>query len=80
MYIVVDGRVRIFTMSLSDREHVLAVEGPGASVAELPVFDEGTYPASASVMEPTRALFVSRVDLRAICLEKPEVSLKLLQV
>lgn len=80
LYIVVDGRVRIFKTSLSGREHVLAVEGPGASVAELPVFDGGSYPASAAAMEATHALFVSRADLRAICLEKPEVSLKLLQV
>jgi len=80
LYVVVDGRVRIFKTSVSGREHVLAVEGPGASVAELPVFDGGNYPASASAMEATHALFVSRADLRAICLEKPEVSLKLLQV
>ena len=58
----------------------MPIEGPGASVAELPVFDGGTYPASASAMEGTEALFVSRADLRAICLERPEVSLKMLQV
>jgi CRP/FNR family cyclic AMP-dependent transcriptional regulator len=80
LYIVVTGRVRIFKTSPSGREQVLAVEGPGASVAELPVFDGGPYPASASALEKTDALFVSRADLRAICLEKPEVSLKLLQV
>lgn len=80
LFIVVDGRVRIFKTSLSGREHVLAIEGPRASVAELPVFDGGSYPASASAMEPSRALFVSRADLRAICLEKPDLSLKLLQV
>ena len=62
------------------REQVLAVEGPGASVAELPVFDGGSYPASGSAIEKTEVLFVSRADLRAICLEKPEVSLKMLQV
>jgi CRP/FNR family transcriptional regulator, cyclic AMP receptor protein len=80
LFIVVTGRIRIFTTSPSGREQVLAVEGPGASVAELPVFDGGSYPASASALERSEALFVSRADLRAICLEKPEVSLKLLQV
>jgi CRP-like cAMP-binding protein len=80
LYIVVSGRVRIFKTSANGREQVLTVEGPGASVAELPVFDGGTYPASASALESSEALFVSRADLRAICLEKPEVSLKLLQV
>jgi len=80
LYIVVSGRVRIFKTSVSGREQVLAVEGPGASVAELPVFDGGSYPASCSALEKADVLFVSRGDLRAICLEHPEVSLKMLQV
>lgn len=80
LYIVVSGRVRIFKTSVSGREHVLAIEGSGASVAELPVFDGGPYPASASALEATEALFLSRAELRALCLEKPQVSLKLLQV
>jgi CRP/FNR family transcriptional regulator, cyclic AMP receptor protein len=80
LYIVVSGRVRIFKTALNGREQVLTVEGPGASVAELPVFDGGNYPASGSAMEKTEVLFISRADLRAICLEKPEVSLKMLQV
>lgn len=80
LYVVVSGRVRIFKTSMNGREHVLALEGPGASVAELPVFDGGAYPASGSAADNTEALFVSRADLRAICLEHPEVSLKMLQV
>lgn len=80
MYIVVSGRVRIFKTASNGREQVLAVEGPGASVAELPVFDGGNYPASGSAVEKTEVLFISRAELRAICLEKPEVSLKMLQV
>lgn len=80
LFVVVTGRVRIFKTSVNGREQVLSLEGPGASVAELPVFDGGTYPASASAVENTQALFVSRADLRAICLEHPEVSLKMLQV
>jgi CRP-like cAMP-binding protein len=80
LYIVVSGRIRIFKTAVNGREQVLSVEGPGASVAELPVFDGGSYPASGSALERSDALFVSRADLRAICLEKPEVSLKLLQV
>jgi CRP/FNR family cyclic AMP-dependent transcriptional regulator len=80
LYIVVTGRIRIFKMSPNGREQVLAVEGPGSSIAELPVFDGGKYPASASALHASETLFVSRQDLRALCLEKPEVSLKLLQV
>jgi CRP-like cAMP-binding protein len=58
----------------------LGREGPGASIAELPVFDGGNYPASAAVVEPAELLFLSRKDFRNVCLEHPEVALKVLQV
>ncbi len=80
LYIVVSGHVRIFKTASNGREQVLTIEGPGASVAELPVFDGDNYPASGSAVEKADVLFISRADLRAICLEKPEVSLKMLQV
>jgi CRP/FNR family transcriptional regulator len=59
---------------------VLAVEGPGGSVAELPVFDGGPYPASVSAVEDSEVLFISRQDFRSFCLEHPEVALKMLAV
>ena len=42
LYLVANGKVRIFRLSPSGREQILAVEGPGSSFAELPVFDGGT--------------------------------------
>lgn len=80
LYVLVSGRVKIFKTSASGREQVLAVEEPGSSFAELPVFDGGPYPASASAMSDTEVLFISRADVRALCLERPEVALKILQV
>lgn len=80
LYILITGQVRIFKSSANGREQVLAVEGPMSSIAELPVFDGERFPASASAMGQVEALFLSRADLRALCLEHPEVSLKMLQV
>src|SRR5579862_5152680 len=80
LYLVARGRVRIFKVSPSGREHVLAIEGPGSSIAELPVFDGGTYPASAAAMEESELVFISRKDFQSICLEHPQVALKVLQV
>jgi CRP/FNR family transcriptional regulator len=80
LYIVAQGRVRIFKTSASGREQVLSVEGPGATVAELPVFDGGTYPASVIAVEETEIGFISRRDLQAYCMEHPEVALKMLAV
>ncbi len=80
LFIVAAGAVRIFKLSLSGREQILAVEGPGNSFAELPVFDGGNYPASASAVGDTEVLFISRKDFQNLCREHPEVSLKVIAV
>lgn len=80
LYVVESGHVRIFKSSAGGREHVLAIEGPGSSVAELPVFDGGNYPASVSAIENATLLFVSKQDFQALCLEHPQVALKVLRV
>src|SRR6059058_2569155 len=46
LFVIESGNVRIFKTSAGGREQVLAIDGPGSSVAELPVFDGGKYPAS----------------------------------
>lgn len=80
LYLVVSGKVRIFKLSPAGREQVLAVEGPGSSFAELPVFDGGKYPASASALEDSQTLFISRKDFQSYCREHPDVTLKVLAV
>jgi CRP/FNR family transcriptional regulator len=80
LYVIETGRVKIFKISAGGREQVLAIDGPGASVAELPVFDDGTYPASATAVTDARVVFVSKQDFRALCLEHPQVALKVVKV
>ena len=78
LHIIARGKVRIFKTSISGREQVLAVNGPGETVAELPVFDGGPYPASAVAAEDVEIAFISRRDFNAYCMEHPEVALKVL--
>lgn len=80
LYVVQSGNVKIFNTSASGREQVLLIEGAGNSLAELPVFDGGTYPASTAAVGQCTLLFISKKDLHALCLERPEVSLKVLKV
>src|SRR5271157_118361 len=80
LYIVDSGDVRIFKTSAGGREQVLTIEHAGSSVAELPIFDGGNYPASASAATECVLLFISRNDFRALCLEHPEVALKVLRM
>lgn len=80
LYVVESGLIKIFKVSASGREQVLTLEGPGASVAELPVFDGGNYPASASAELTSELLFIGKKDIRELCLEHPQVALKVLRV
>ena len=62
LYLVLDGRVRIYRTAPDGREQTLAVEGAGRPVAELPLFDRGPYPASAMTVVPSRLAFLPRAE------------------
>jgi CRP/FNR family cyclic AMP-dependent transcriptional regulator len=80
LYVVESGSVRIFKSSAGGREQVLSIEGPGASVAELPVFDGGNYPASVVAVADSALLFVSKQAFQSLVLTHPQVALKVLKV
>jgi CRP/FNR family cyclic AMP-dependent transcriptional regulator len=80
LFVVESGHVRIFKSSAGGREQVLSIEGPGGSVAELPVFDGGNYPASVTAIDDATLLFVSKLDFQSLCLAHPQGSLKVLRV
>src|SRR5215472_13942169 len=80
LYIVRTGNVRIFKSSAGGREQVLSIDGPGSSIAELPVFDGGNYPASAQAVSDSTLFFFSRQDFQSLCLQYPHVALKVLKV
>jgi CRP/FNR family transcriptional regulator len=79
LFVIDSGAVKIFKSSPGGREQVLAIDGPGDSIAEVPVFDGGPYPASAQATKDAVLLFISKADFRAVCLERPEVALKVLR-
>lgn len=78
LFVVVSGQARVFKLSPGGREQVLTLDGPGSSVAELPVFDGGPYPASCVAVGDSEMFFLSRRALHDVCLERPEVALKIL--
>lgn len=80
LFVIESGQVRIFKSSSSGREQILAIEGPGSSVAELPLFDGGSYPASTAAVSEARIYFVSKQDFYSLCLVHPQVPLKVLKV
>jgi CRP/FNR family cyclic AMP-dependent transcriptional regulator len=80
LYVVEHGHVRVFKTSAAGREQVLTIDGPGSSVAEIPVFDGGLYPASGAAVDDATLLFIGKQDFQALCVAHPQVALKVLRV
>jgi len=80
LYVIVEGAVRAFRVSLDGREQVIHVERAGATIAELPVFDGGLNPSTAAADSDTTVLFIDKRDVRHLCLEHPEIAFAALSV
>src|ERR1019366_397179 len=68
LYVVERGHIRVFKTSAAGREQVLTIDGPGSSVAEIPVFDGGPYPASGAAVDDATLLFIGKQDFQTLCL------------
>jgi|SRR5687768_7891142 len=80
MYVIVEGAVRAYRVSLDGREQVIHVERAGATIAEVPIFDDGTYPSTAAADEETTTLFIDKHDMRRLCQQHPAITLTALKV
>lgn len=80
IFLIIQGSVKIFRTSPSGREVMLSIEAAPTSVAELPLFDGGPYPASVRVVEPVVSLFINKSDFQQVCRQYPDVALKVLAV
>jgi CRP/FNR family transcriptional regulator len=80
IFLLVEGAVKIFKTSAGGREMMLSLETAPCSVAELPLFDGGPYPASVRAVEPSLALFIGKTDFQQVCRQYPDVALKALAV
>ena len=79
-FVLAQGRVKIVKTSPSGREIMLAVEAAPSSVAEIPVFDGGGYPASVTAIDEVIAYLITKKDFQQVCRQHPEVPLKVLAV
>lgn len=80
VWIVASGSVRIYKFTPGGRQIVLAVQEAPATVAEVPVFDGGPYPATVITQEPCEAMLIRKDDFIACCRRNPELTLKFLSV
>ncbi len=74
LFVVQAGAIKLFKMAENGREQVLVIERAGSTVAELPLFDGGSFPASAAALEDSTLLFLPKREFLDICRHNSEVA------
>jgi CRP-like cAMP-binding protein len=80
LFLLGQGNVKIYKTSGTGREVMLAIESAPSSVAEVPLFDGGPYPATVSAVGPVVAFLLTKQDFQKVCRLHPDVPLKVLAV
>jgi CRP/FNR family cyclic AMP-dependent transcriptional regulator len=77
LYLLLEGRVKVFTADPRGRELVYAFYGPGEFFGEMSL-DGGPRSASVITVEPTLCIFVTRQTLKDHIAEHPEFAFELI--
>lgn len=74
LFVVQAGAVKVFKMAETGREQVLGVERAGSTLGELPLFDGGSFPASATAIEESTLLYLPKREFLDLCRRNSEVA------
>jgi len=77
-YVVVDGRVKIYKLSMDGKEQILHLWGAGEPFGEVALFTGQNFPAFAETMEKTRIFYVPRQAFADLIEKNPSLALNLL--
>ena len=80
LFVIISGSLRAFREGVDGREQVVHVERAGATIAELPVFDEGPYPSTVAAEEDSVVLFIDKRVIRSLCDKQPAFALSALKL
>lgn len=79
-FVVAEGTVKIFKVSIEGKEHILHIFGPGEPVGEVPVFTAKPFPANAQAIVKTRLLFFPRKAFVQLISSHPPLALNMLAI
>lgn len=80
LYIMAEGKVKVFKHASSGKEFIIAFFGPGEMFGEVAVFENKPYPASAQAVSETKVLGIKRGEFLTFLASRPEVALRIIQV
>jgi CRP/FNR family cyclic AMP-dependent transcriptional regulator len=79
MYVILEGRVKVFVSDEKGKEAILNLQGPGELFGELALIDDVPRSASVVTLTPARLAFVSRAEFMSCLSESPDIAMKLLR-
>ena len=77
-FLVMEGLIKIYKLSLEGKEQILHIFGPGEPFAEAAVFLGSPYPAHAMALEKSRVIFIPRRSFIELINQHPELALNML--
>lgn len=77
-YVVMEGLVKIYKLSIEGKEQILHIFGPGEPFAEAAVFIGSTFPAHALALEKSRTLFIPRRAFIDLIQSNPALAMNML--
>lgn len=80
LFVVVSGTLRAFRQTREGREQTIHVEGPGATLAEVPVFDGGPYPSTVQAEKDAVVLFIPQRTIWRVLENNPAAALAALRL
>jgi CRP/FNR family cyclic AMP-dependent transcriptional regulator len=78
VFLIQSGSVKAYLSDDKGKEVILSTQGPGEYFGELALFDEAPRSASVAALEPCKAMIVSKTQLRAAIVERPQIAMALL--
>jgi len=79
-YVVSEGMVKVFKLSLEGKEQILHIFGPGEPFGEVPVFAGEDFPANAEAIAVSRLVFFPRQAFTGLIAKNPSLALNMLAV
>lgn len=77
-YVVADGKVKIYKVSMDGKEQILHIYGPGSPFGEVAVFAGKNFPASAETLLKSHLLFFPRAAFVELISNNPSLCLNML--
>ncbi|WP_110955469.1 Crp/Fnr family transcriptional regulator [Anaerosinus massiliensis] len=73
------GKIKVIKLAADGREHIINILGPSDIFAEVLLFNQGPYPATAIAMEESCVGMIRNSELEHVIINHPNVAMNIIQ-